>query len=124
MIERVSKRDIVVTIILSIVTCGIYGIIWFYWLTEDCGKASGDKSISGASAILLTLVTCGIYSLYWNYQMGKRIATAQSKRNLPVNDNSVLYLVLCLLGFAIVNYVLIQNDLNNLAEFDNPNATA
>lgn len=124
MIERVCKRDVLITILLSVVTCGIYGIVWFYWITEDCGKASGDKSITGVASILLTLVTCGIYSFYWNYQMGKRIATAQSKRNLPVNDNSVLYLILSLLGLGIVNYVLIQTDLNRLAEFDNPSANA
>ena len=124
MIERVSKRDVLMAILLSVVTCGIYGIVWFCMLTDDCGKASGDKSIKGGTSILLILITCGIYRLYWNYQMGKRIATAQSKRNLPVNDNSTLYLVLALLGLEIVNYVLIQTDLNRLAEFDYPNGNA
>ena len=94
MIERVQKRDILITILLSVVTCGIYGIVWFVMLTDDCGKASGDKSITGVTSILLTLITCGIYYFYWSYQMGKRIAVAQSKRNLPSTDNSVLYLIL------------------------------
>lgn len=122
MIERVQKRDILITILLSFITCGIYSIVWFCTLTDDCGKASGDKSITGITSILLTFVTCGIYYFYWCYQMGKRIATAQTKRNLPVTDNSTLYLILSLLGRGIVVEILIQTELNNLANFDNPNA--
>ena len=121
MIERVEKRDILITILLSFVTCGIYGIVWFVMLTDDCGKASGDKSITGVTSILLILITCGIYYFYWSYQMGKRIATAQSKRNLPVTDNSTLYLLLSILSLGFVIEILIQTDLNNLATFDNSN---
>lgn len=122
MISRIEKRDIVVTILLSIVTCGIYGIVWFVMLTDDCAKASGDDSIKGGTSILLTLVTCGIYYYYWNYQMGKRIATAQEKRYLTVTDNSVLYLVLAIFGFGFVSHILIQSELNRLADFDHSNA--
>ncbi len=120
MISRVEKRDIVVTILLSVVTCGIYGIVWFIMLTDDCSRASGDNSMKGATSLLLTIVTCGIYYFYWSYQMGKRIAMAQEKRNLPVSDNSVLYLVLSLLSLGFVTNILIQADLNRLAEFDQP----
>lgn len=122
MISRVEKRDIVVTIILSVITCGIYGIVWFVLLTDDCAKASGDNSISGVSSILFTLITCGIYYLYWSYQMGKRIAKAQEKRYLPVTDNSILYLILSLFGFSFVSHILIQSELNRLADFDHSNA--
>ena len=45
---------------------------------------------------------------------------AQEKRNLPVSDNSVLYLVLSLLSLGFVTNILIQADLNRLAEFDQP----
>lgn len=123
MIERVQKRDIVTTILLSIITCGIYAIVWFYMITEDCGKASGDKRINPGSSILFTLLTCGIYMHYWNYQMGKRIALAQEKRNLRVNDKSDIYLILSIFGFGIISEILIQSELNNLAEIDNQNVT-
>lgn len=120
MISRVEKKDIVVNVLLSIVTCGIYSIVWFINLTDDCSKASGDDSMNGVTSFLLTIVTCGIYSWYWSYQMGKRISMAQGKRNLPQQDNSVLYLLISLLKFDFINYILIQSELNKLAEFDNP----
>lgn len=118
MIERIGKREIVTTILLSIVTCGIYGIVWFIGLTDDASRASGDRSMSGGTAFLLTIVTCGLYSIYWNYKMGKLVYEAQTKRNMKATDNSVLYLVLGLFGLGIVNYILIQSALNEISDFD------
>ena len=115
----INKRDLAVAIILSIVTCGIYGIYWFIVLTDDVRTASEDSSFpSGGIAFLLTIVTCGIYGIYWAYKMGELMKTAQSKRNMPVKDNSVLYLILQLLGFGIVNYIMIQSDLNAIADMN------
>lgn len=37
------ERNIAVAIILTIVTCGIYGIYWFIVLTDDARLASGDQ---------------------------------------------------------------------------------
>ena len=67
----VQKRDIVTCILLSIVTCGIYGIIWFIGLTDDVGRLSGDSEFTGTKYFLLTLVTCGIFGYVWAYKLGK-----------------------------------------------------
>ena len=47
--------------------------------------------------------------------MGKTLVMAKQKANLPAEDNSVLYLILQLLGLGIINYALMQNELNQLA---------
>lgn len=113
----IQKRDIALAVILSIVTCGIYGIYWFVVLTDDVKKASNDTNFqSGGVAFLLTLITCGIYGIYWAYKMGELMKEAQTNKGLPVKDNAVLYLILQLFGFGIVNYALIQSDLNAIAE--------
>lgn len=113
----VEKRNIGVYLILSIITCGIFAIYWFIVLTDDVKKASEDDDMaSGGVAFLLSLVTCGIYRFYWAYKMGKNVAVAQENNKVTVTDNSVLYLILALFGFGIVNYCLIQNDLNKLSE--------
>lgn len=39
----------------------------------------------------------------------------QKKKGLMASDNSILYLILCILGLGIVNYCLIQNELNEMA---------
>ena len=112
----IARRDLAVTIILSIVTCGIYGIYWFIMLTEDVNTLTNDHKTSGGTAFVLTLITCGIYGIYWAYSMGKRMYEYQQSRGEVASDNSVLYLVLELFGFGIVTYALLQDTLNKYAE--------
>ena len=112
-----TQRNIATSIILTIFTCGIYGIVWFIMLNDDIRNASKNYGMpSGGVAFLLTLVTCGIYGIYWAYQMGKALTTAKQEAGLPATDNSVLYLILQIFGFAIVNYALMQNEMNNIAQ--------
>ena len=109
----VQKKDIVLWIIISVVTLGIAGIVWFIQLTNDVGKVSGDSDLSGGKCFLLTIITCGIYGFFWAYKMGKAMEIAGQKNNKPISDNSILYLILQIFGLSIVTYILVQNDLNN-----------
>ena len=114
-----KERNIVTAIILTIVTCGIYGIYWFIVITDDAKYAAKDDKIaSGGVAFLFTLLTCGIYGIYWAYKMGELVAKAQEDRGMTAKNNGVLYLVLELLGLGIIDYVLIQNDLNEIVNKD------
>ena len=116
----VQEKNIVTNIILSIVTCGIYGIIWFINITDDVKKVSNDEQLqSGGIAFLLTLVTCGIYGYFWAYKMGKALNQAKINNGMPEDDKSAVYLILQIFGLGIVNWALMQNDLN---EFANKNA--
>lgn len=112
----IQNRSIVTCILLSLVTCGIYGLYWFYTLTEDTNKISGDpNATSGGMAILLTLITCGIYSWYWMYKRGEIIDNYNLQRGMPSSSNAVLYLILSICGLSIVSYCLMQNELNNMS---------
>lgn len=108
-IEGIKARSIVTSIILSLVTCGIYGIYWFVCLTNEMNKASGNEGdTNGGTAFLLSLVTCGIYSFFWAYKMGE-------KRDVVANEkgsSNILYLVLSIFGLGIVVYGLLQDTLN------------
>lgn len=113
----VQKREIVTCVLLSIITCGIYGIIWFINLTDDVARLAEDNEFSGGKAFLFTLITCGIYGIYWAYKIGKDIYAAQTKRNMPgATDNSVLYLILDIFGLSIVTYCLAQSEVNKMAD--------
>lgn len=110
-----KKKNIAVWLIVSILTCGIGGLVWFVSLTDDISFVSEDRSTSGGMALLLTIVTCGIYGIYWNYKMGKLLYQAEVKKGMNANDNSVLFLVLSIFGFAIINYCIMQSELNKFA---------
>lgn len=110
-----EEKNIAVAIILTIVTCGIYSIIWVMQINDQVKEFSGDTNMpSGGIVVLLTIITCGIYGIYWAYQMAKLLETAGQKHNAQISDNSILYIILCLLGLSIVNYALMQNDLNQI----------
>lgn len=113
----VNKKSIATCIILSIVTCGLYGIFWYITLTDDVGRLSKDNRLSGGMCFLLTLVTCGLYGFYWAYLMGKAMFQIKSERNIAgTSDNSTIYIILQLFGLQIVTLALVQNDVNALVE--------
>ncbi len=105
-----QPRSVALCVVLTIVTCGIYGIYWMYCIHEDVQTVCGRPlSVSGGMAILLTIVTCGIYGIYWAYRMGQLLDTAKGS---PWGSSSVLYLVLYLCNLSIVAWALMQSELN------------
>ena len=61
----IQERNIVTCIILSIITCGIYGIYWEICLVNDLNVAADTPNdTSGGMVFLLSIITCGIYMLY------------------------------------------------------------
>ena len=108
----IYQRNIVTCIILSIVTCGIYGLIWLYSLLTDLYRINGMQPKAGVD-IILGFVTCGIYFLYLYYKMGEMESQAHRKYNLPPKDNSVIYLVLGIFTGSLAALAIIQDNLNN-----------
>ena len=112
----IVRRNIAVCIVLTLVTCGIYGIYWIVCLTNDVNTVSGDvNGTSGGMVVLLTIVTCGIYGIYWAYKQGEKLDFTKNNRGIPSSNSGVLYLILQIFGFGIIAYALMQNELNKLA---------
>ena len=114
---KIQARNIATCIILSIVTCGIYGIYWFISMVNDINEVSESGGPSGAVVFILSLVTCSIYLWYWMYKTGENINAAKKMRGMDTDSNSgIVYLILSIFGLAIVSYALIQSELNKLVE--------
>ncbi len=111
-----QKRSIPVSIILTIVTCGIYGLYWFVKVTDELNYVSGDRgATTGGMSLLFTLVTCGIYGLFWAWKSGERVNALRANRGTPDGFLHVIFLVLELFGLNIVNLALIQDEVNQYA---------
>lgn len=108
-----KQRNIAVSIILTIVTCGIYGFVWMAMLNDELSAVSGrQNATSGGMVVLFSIITCGIYGIYWAYKMGETVEAIHAQRGVPSSSAPILYLVLTLLGVGIVAYALMQNELN------------
>ncbi|MCR5837888.1 MAG: DUF4234 domain-containing protein [Lachnospiraceae bacterium] len=112
-----KQRNIAVQIILTLVTCGIYGLYWLACLNDDTNTLYGSygKDMSGGVVVLLTLVTCGIYGLYWMYVTGNKIDSLREQNGLQKENYGILLLLLSLVGLGIISYCIIQNELNKLS---------
>lgn len=108
-----KQRNIALAIILTIVTCGIYGLYWMVQLNNDINTlAEEDNATSGGKVILLSIITCGIYSIYWNFKMGERVDRIKGSDG----NSHILYLILCIIGLGIVNFAIMQDIINKNIE--------
>jgi hypothetical protein len=111
--RSIKNRNIVLGIVFSIITCGIYAIYWYIQINDDMNSLTPDDSFqtSGGLAFLFGLITCGIYTIYWNYRMGVKMDKLKNG-----GSHSILFLILSIFGLQIVNYCIMQSELNDHAE--------
>lgn len=108
---NIKPRNIVVAIILSIITCGIYGIYWTIMMTREAVSVK-DPTDSAVLEILLML-----FLPFVGFMMvEKKFTEGLAAQGIAHQDNSVLYLILGLIGLGIVPMCMIQSDLNKLAQ--------
>lgn len=106
----IKHRNIVSCILLTLITCGIYGIYWTIMLAKEAVSVK-DPSDSAILEIVLML----FLPFVGLFLAEKKFAEGCAAKGVPHSDNSVLYLILGLVGLGIVGFCMLQNDLNKLA---------
>lgn len=105
----IIPRNLVLAIVFSFLTCGIYSIYWMIKLNDEVNQLAGEpQATSGGMVFLFSLITCGIYGIYWAYKMGERCDRIRGIQG----NSSILYLVLSILGLDIVYFCLLQDMIN------------
>jgi Domain of unknown function (DUF4234) len=118
----IKERNLAVYLVLTFLTCSIFGIYWLYCMGSDVKKLRGGGDPSPALYVLLSIITCGIFLIYCEYQYPKWISEVQEERGLKVNDLSTLCLVLGICAYLVsgilhfASFALIQNELNEIAK--------
>lgn len=107
---NIKNRNIVTAIILSLVTCGIYGIYWGVCLAREAVSVK-DPADNAILEIILIL----FLPFVGFYLAEKKLAEGCAEKGIAHKDNSIVYLILGLVGLGIVNYCMLQNDLNQIA---------
>lgn len=114
-----TDRSLVTYILLSIITCGIYGYYFLYAMARDANvicSADGKKTGGLVAFILLSWITCGLYAYYWYYSLGNRLAENAPRYGLSFQENGTTVLLWCLVGLLlcglgpwIAMHILIKN---------------
>ena len=124
----IRQRSLLTLILLSIVTCGIYGIYFWYMYVEDVNTVcagDGDNTPNYIVVVLLSIITFGIYGVWFYYRLGNRLQNNGSRYGLAFQENGTTILLwwlvgslLCGVGPFIAMYFLIRN-MNSIADVFN-----
>lgn len=111
-----KERSPILVAFLTIITCGIYGLVWFYQITEEIQREEKkEESMSPGIELLLILVTCGLYTYFWYYKYAKKLHIIQSERDfIAPDDNGILYIILAVLGLSVVSMAIMQSSMNRV----------
>jgi hypothetical protein len=111
------RQDAVVSIgvgiILSLITCGLYGLFWQYKQMDVLNAWLGRKEYDFWIWLLLSIVTCGVFALYYEYKMAKGINEIQEATGRRVNDDlALLCVLLAFVGVGIASIAIQQYEIN------------
>lgn len=111
---ELNKRSIIVCILLSIITLGIYGIYWTYLLVKNTRLLQNDdRSCVGE---MLCLLFVPFYYLYWWYTRGEVVKKSLNEYGYTSTGSGIAYLILGIFGLNIVSMAIMQDDCNSFNE--------
>ena len=93
-----KKRGPVMVLLLTLITCSLYYYYWVYVTSREIQDYLQEPDIPPIVELILTILTGGLYLFYWDWKTAKQIARMQERVGIPPQDNSVLYLIINILG--------------------------
>ena len=106
-------RSVVIGILLTLVTCGIYGLYWQYKQIATLNSWLGREDFSFLLWFFMSLITCGIFTVYYEYKMSKGINEIQETCGFRVNsDLAMICLLLTIFGLGIASFAIQQSEIN------------
>lgn len=102
-----TERGLVKTILLSIITLGIYSLVLDAHISEDvnvvCSRYDGKKTMNyWLLFFLVGPVTCGIASLVWRHKLNARMGAELKRRNIDYNFGASDFWLWGILGMLII----------------------
>ncbi len=102
-----TGRDLVKTILLTIVTFGIYALVLFYKMSEEinitASKYDGKKTMNYLLMFfIIGPITFGIGTLVWFNNFSGRIGAELRRRNINYQFGSSAFWLWCILGALIL----------------------
>ena len=115
---QVGKNRFVSTpLLLSVVTFGIYGLVWLYKIHNEMLNHTGDRSISPGAAIGFLFIP--IFNFFWLiyllFHVPGLIKSMEVQDNIPMSEQTNAGLIGVIGLIPLVNIlwsVLVQNALN------------
>lgn len=124
----IQERSLLKYILLSLVTCGIYSIYFWYQFDRDVNtvcEGDGKQPMSYLAVVALSVVTCSVFLWYWYYKQAERLQGNAPRYGVKIQENGATVLLWFLvggwflgIGVLVGDYILMRN-LNELARVYN-----
>lgn len=102
-----TNRSFIKTVLLSVITFGIYGIITYGQITDEvnlvCSRYDGKKSMNYYLLLFIVApLTCGIAAIVWMHNICSRIGNELTRRSVNYSFGAKDFWLWCFLGSFIV----------------------
>ena len=98
---EVKRRSVPLSIFLTFITLGLYGVYWFTKLTREVSTLVDEKVYRGGFLTLLaSIFTGGIWGSYWFFRVPAKLNDLRAEAGLKAQSVSKGIWVLSLLIFA------------------------
>ncbi len=114
--SMLKKSKIWKLILLTAVTFGIYGYIWFYRNAKKVRILNGESAEGCGNEVFLSIIFGLFYNPYWYYTRAKQMNASAKKRGLDgIVKKPVVYLLLTLFGLELIAKIMVTADFNKMA---------
>lgn len=115
--ESEGRQSIVVGILLTLITCSIYGLYWQYKQMTTLNAWLKRDEYSFWLWLLLSIITCGIYGIYYEYKMANGINQVQADNDIVFDSNlPITCVLLAIFGIGVASLAIQQHQINRLYE--------
>ncbi|MGM0556342.1 MAG: DUF4234 domain-containing protein [Myxococcota bacterium] len=80
--NRGEVRNPITVLLLTFVSCGLYGIYWFFQIVEDINGALGEERFNPFKELVLSVVTCGAWGLWLQWRLSETAVELQRSRGI------------------------------------------
>lgn len=114
-----TRRNPIVVVVLSVLTCSIYAYYWLYVTTDELRRETGRSDLSPAIDLLLAIFTAGLWGMWATYRNARIVheelraaGVARDDKSLPI---ALFHAATFFTGGAwLVAVAILQDELNAL----------
>ena len=116
---RIPKKSVFKFFLLSIITLGIYAIVFWHKLGKNVNslcEGDGKKTMKYGFAFFLSVITFGVYGIIWKVKLAERLKVNAEHYELMIPEGgteialfSTLGLIALGAGIPISSFIIIKN---------------
>ena len=116
---RIPKKSVFKFFLLSIITLGIYAIVFWHKLGKNVNalcEGDGKKTMEYGFAFFLSVITFGVYGIIWKVKLAERLKVNAERYELMIPEGgteialfSTLGLIALGAGIPISSFIIIKN---------------